>query len=97
MDKAGQPGVNFRSMNRLVRLVALALLALAPAVVVQAASVPVAVTVGSNSATVRIGSVSSPLADLSLRFDEASGVTAANLGIKAETISINNPALLARL
>jgi len=46
---------------------------------------------------VRIGPATAPLADLSLRFDDATGITAANLGIKAETISINNPALLARL
>ena len=84
-------------MNRFVRTLLLAWLAFAPAFAAHAASVPVQVSVGTNSATVRIGSISAPLADLSLRFDDASGVTAANLGIKAETISINNPALLARL
>jgi len=102
MDKGGQPGVNFTGtlepeMKRVARSLLVALLALAPAFAAQAASLPVQVSVGSNSATVRIGSATDPLADLSLRFDEASGITAANLGIKAETISINNPALLARL
>ena len=60
-------------------------------------SLPVQVTVATNSAEVRIGSSTSPLADLSIRFDDATGVTASNLGIKAETISASNPALLARL
>ena len=83
-------------MKRLARLLVLAVLAWLPAFA-QAGSVPVQVSVGSNSATVRIGSASAPIADLSLRFDDATGITAANLGIKVETISINNPALLARL
>jgi len=60
-------------------------------------SVPVQVTVATNSAEVRIGSSTSPLADLSIRFDDATGLSAANLGITAQTISISNPALLARL
>jgi len=60
-------------------------------------SLAVQVTVATNSAEVRIGGSTAPLADLSIRFDDATGVTAANLGIKAETISISNPALLARL
>jgi len=84
-------------MNRIARTLMVVLLAFAPALAAQAASVPVSVTVGENSATVRIGSATAPLADLSLRFDDASGITAANLGIKAETISVNAPALLARL
>jgi len=83
-------------MNRALRYLSLAALALAP-LFAQAASVPVQVAVGTDSATVRIGPATAPLADLSLRFDDATGITAANLGIKAETISINNPALLARL
>jgi hypothetical protein len=84
-------------MNTASRFLLLAMLALAPAFAARAGSLPVQVSVGTDSATVRIGPVNAPLADLSLRFDDASGVTAANLGIKAETISINNPALLARL
>lgn len=60
-------------------------------------TLPVQVTVATNSAEVRIGGATSPLADLSIRFDDATGLSAANLGIKAETISISNPALLARL
>jgi hypothetical protein len=83
-------------MNGILRYLSVALLAVAPAFA-QAGSLPVQVSVGTDSATVRIGSISAPLADLSLRFDDATGITAANLGIKAETISVNNPSLLARL
>ena len=84
-------------MKCVARILMLALLALLPAVAAQAGVLPVQVTVATNSAEVRIGSATSPLADLSLRFDSATGLSAANLGIKAETISVNNPALLARL
>ena len=84
-------------MKRVARILTLALLALLPAMAAQAGVLPVEVTVATNSAEVRIGSATSPLADLSLRFDSATGLSAANLGIKAETISVNNPALLARL
>ena len=84
-------------MKRFIRCALVAVLGLLPALAAHAASLPVQVSVGVNSATVRIGSATSPLADLSLRFDDASGISAANLGIKAETISINNPGLLARL
>jgi hypothetical protein len=84
-------------MNAVVRNLFLAACACALPGVALAASVPVQVSVGSNSATVRVGSATSPLADVSIRFDEATGVTAANLGIKAETVSVSSPALLARL
>lgn len=84
-------------MNRLLTGLLLTALALLPAVSAQAASVPVQVTVGINSATVRIGSATSPLADLSIRFDDATGLSAANLGISAQTINVNDPTLLARL
>ena len=84
-------------MKSVLRNALLALLALLPAVAVQAASVPVQVSVGTNSASVRVGGAPSPLADLSLRFDDATGISPANLGIKAETVNINAPALLARL
>ena len=83
-------------MKSVVRVLAVALLGLLPALS-PAASLPVQVDVATNSATVRIGSPSSPLADLSLRFDSATGLSAGNLGIKAETININAPDLLARL
>jgi hypothetical protein len=80
--------------GRILVPLALALASLAPA---QAASQPVQVSVATNSATVRVGSATAPLADLSLRFDDASNLSASALGIRAETVSLSDPALLARL
>lgn len=84
-------------MKRILGGMLYLLLALAPAFAAHAGVVPVQVTVATNTANVRVGSVSAPLADISLRFDSATGLSAASLGIKAETVSITNPALLARL
>jgi hypothetical protein len=84
-------------MIRFARLLLLASLAWLLPALAQAGSVPVQVSVGNNSATVRVGSATSPLADLSIRFDDATGITAANLGIKAQTVSLSDPSLLARL
>jgi hypothetical protein len=84
-------------MKAFIRNLLLAAFAFALPTLAVAGSVPVQVSVGSNSATVRVGAATSPLADLSIRFDEATGVTAANLGIKAETVSTTSPALLSRL
>jgi hypothetical protein len=58
---------------------------------------PVAVSVADNVATVRIGTVSAPLADVVLGFDQATGLSAASLGVSAELVDITKPALLARL
>ena len=84
-------------MRVVVRKLLFAAFAFALPALAFAASVPVQVSVGANSATVRVGGAASPLADLSIRFDEATGISAANLGIKAETVSVNNPALVSRL
>lgn len=83
-----------KSAIRALMLATLATLLAAPAL---AGSLPVQVTVATNTANVRIGSATAPLADLSIRFDHATGLSAANLGIKAETVSLTDPALLARL
>jgi hypothetical protein len=85
-------------MKRMLRgLALLALVCLFAIPGAQAASLPVQVSVGTDSATVRIGTATAPLADLSLRFDDATGLSAANLGISAQTINIHDAALLARL
>jgi hypothetical protein len=58
----------------------------------------VAVTVSKNIAAIRIGpSASDPIADITLTFDEATGLSATSLGISAQTVNINDPALLSRL
>ena len=62
-----------------------------------AQSLPVAVNVSGNVATVRIGLSNNPVADLTLSFDDASGLSAASLGISAEMVNVSDPALLARL
>ena len=63
----------------------------------QAQPVPVAVTVSNNVATVRVGFPNNTLADVTLIFDQAVGLSPAALGISAELVDINNPALLSRL
>lgn len=62
-----------------------------------AQAVPVAVDVAGNTATVQVGSPGQPLADLTLTFDDASGLTPASLGVSANLVNLNDPALLSRL
>lgn len=62
-----------------------------------AQSLPVSVDVSGNVAQVRIGLIAAPLADMTLSFDDASGLSAASLGVSAELVDISDPALLARL
>ena len=76
-------------------LFAIAIISLSP--LIQAQSLPVDIVVSGNAATVRIGSPSMPIADLSLTFDDASGLSSSSLGISAETVSMSNPVLLSRL
>lgn len=83
-------------MPRLARWFLFALLALV-APLAPAQSLPVQVAVQGNVATVVIGSPASPLADMTLTFDSPHALSAANLGVVAQTVSINDPQLLARL
>ena len=62
-----------------------------------AQQLPVSLQVSGNTASVRIGAAASPIADLRLDFDDASGLSASALGVSAELVNISNPALLARL
>lgn len=67
---------------------------------VAAQSLPVQVDVSGNTATVEIGGVggiTQPLAELILTFDDANGLSAASLGVSAQLVNIDGPALLARL
>jgi hypothetical protein len=83
-------------MQSLVRaLLALALTSVGAAALAQ--SLPVAVDIAGNTAHARIGLASDPAAELILNFDDASGLSAASLGISAELVSIQDPILLARL
>lgn len=86
-------------MRKFVRgflLMGMALLMAAPTFSM-AQSLPVSVTVSGNTANVRIGAIGAVVADVTLSFDDASGLTPAALGISAEMVDISNPALLARL
>jgi hypothetical protein len=62
-----------------------------------AVDLPVSVNVVGNVATAQIGSPANPLAELTLSFDDASGLTPASLGIHASTVDLTDPALLSRL
>jgi hypothetical protein len=73
------------------------LLWLAPLATALAQPVPVSVSVSGNTALASIGVGTSPLADLILSFDDASGLSAASLGISAQLVSPSDASLLARL
>lgn len=64
---------------------------------VSAQSLPVAVDVSGEIATVRIGSALAPVADLTLTFDDATGLSASSLGVSAQFVSLGNASLLSRL
>ncbi|GHE25542.1 DUF6689 family protein [Vulcaniibacterium thermophilum] len=86
-------------MNRSVflpRLLAAAALLLCAALA-HAQALPTRVAVAGNVATVEIGPASAPVADMTLTFDDASGLTPANLGVSAQWVNPLDPALLARL
>jgi hypothetical protein len=77
-------------------LASLALLLAAPAWC-SAQALPVSVKIAGSIAHVQIGSPGSPVADLTLTFDDVSGLSASSLGISAQAISLSDPALLSRL
>lgn len=58
---------------------------------------PVSVSISGNTAIASVGPASAPLADLILTFDDASGLSAQSLGIRAELVSLTDSSLLARL
>lgn len=84
-------------MSKFVRSFFAAALLCAVATAASAQPLPVAVEVSGNTANVRIGLAGAPLADLRLDFDDASGLSAAALGISAELVNIGHSGLLARL
>jgi hypothetical protein len=62
-----------------------------------AQSLPVSVSVAGNVATVQVGDPLTPLAEVTLTFDDATGLTASSLGLSAKLVDVSDPALLARL
>jgi len=87
-------------MNRLSwlsRLTLAALFLIANTSNAMAQTLPVRVTAVGNIATVEVGTAESPLAEVSITFDDASGLSPAALGVSAELVSLDDPLLLARL
>lgn len=78
----------------LLSLFALSTLASPPPA--RAQPLPVAVAVAGDTATVTIGDPAAPIADLTLSFDDASGLTPAALGVSAQWVSLSDQTLLAR-
>lgn len=62
-----------------------------------AQSLPVDITASGNNASIVIGLPGQTLADVSLTFEDASGLSAASLGVSAQQVSLSDVALLARL
>ena len=62
-----------------------------------AQSLPVSVTAARDTAAVRIGDTTTPLADLTLNFDQASGLSASSLGVSANLVRFKDLLLLTRL
>jgi hypothetical protein len=60
-------------------------------------SLPVSVSVSGNTATVQVGAAGNVIADVTLSFDDASGLSASSLGISAQLVNIDNITLLSRL
>jgi hypothetical protein len=81
---------------RCIRWLAAAVFLLASSVA-GAQSLPVSVTVAGNTAAILIGSPATPLADVTLTFDDASGLTASSLGVSARLVDVGDPTLLSRL
>jgi hypothetical protein len=75
----------------------LAALLFAWSAIAVAQSLPVTVQASGNNATAVIGAPGSELAELSLAFQDASNLNPSSLGVSANLVSLNDPALLARL
>ena len=58
---------------------------------------PVQVSVAGNVAVAQVGLPSSPLAEVTLTFDDVGNLSAENLGITARLVSLDDTALLSRL
>lgn len=82
-----------RNTTRWFAAVLLALLAPLAA----AQSLPVRVSVAGNVATIDVGAVDATIADVTLTFSDARGLTADGLGVAAQLVSPTDPGLLARL
>lgn len=80
----------------LTRWLAATVLLLASSVAT-AQSLPVSVAVAGNVATVQVGDPTTPIAEVTLTFDDATGLTASSLGLSAKLVDLSDPTLIARL
>lgn len=62
-----------------------------------AQALPVAIEASGNMASARIGVAGQTLADVTLSFEDATGLNASSIGLSAELVNLDDPALLARL
>ena len=85
-----------KQLRKFAMASALLLLGLCPALAV-AQGLPVQVGVSGNVATAVIGNPASPIADVTLTFDEVSGLSVSSLGLTASLASLTDATLLARL
>lgn len=58
---------------------------------------PISISTSDNTVNAVVGPPGQALAELSLVFEDVSGLNAGSIGVSAEQISISDPALLARL
>ena len=96
-ESANSTGSARNQRSRLIAAWVLAAGLLAATGNASAQTVPVAVDVSGNVATIQVGDPLHPLADLTITFDDASGLSAASLGVSANLVDPTDPALLARL
>lgn len=62
-----------------------------------AQTLPVQVATSGNTATVQVGTPGQQLTEVIITFDDATGISAASLGVSAELVSLGDPLLAARL
>ncbi len=94
----GRPltGERVFAMKNVSKILLLVLVLMCPSLAA-AQSLPVQVTVQGNTAVARIGNAASPIAEVTLDFEDASGLTASSVGITAKLVSAVDASLLARL
>jgi len=99
-----------QSISRAFRLLCISVLSLAsplalaqpsaissPTTPIVAQLVPVSVTASGDHAEVVVGNRLLPLAEMSLDFEDATGLTSSSLGVKAQLLDVLDPNLLSRL
>ena len=80
------------------KLLSVLLLCLASSVAAaQAISLPVTVQASGNHAEITVGTTLLPVADVTLDFQDASGLSPSSLGVTAQVVSLLDSGLLARL